>query len=145
MPLAFTGGLLALILTGQELSVLAMLGFVLLAGVVVNNGIVFVSCVNELRLDGMPKQEALVQAGKMRMRPILMTALTTILSMSTMALGIGTGAEMGQAMAIVVIGGLTYATVLTLVIVPVIYDLLNRKKEMKRIDVGEEDGEPDEV
>ena len=62
-----------------------------------------------------------------------------------MALGIGTGAEMGQAMAIVVIGGLTYATVLTLVIVPVIYDLLNRKKEMKRIDVGEEDGEPDEV
>lgn len=145
MPLAFTGGLLALILTGQELSVLAMLGFVLLAGVVVNNGIVFVSCVNELRLDGMPKREALVQAGKMRMRPILMTALTTILSMSTMALGIGTGAEMGQAMAIVVIGGLTYATVLTLVIVPVIYDLLNRKKEIRRIDIGEEESEPDDI
>lgn len=145
MPLAFTGGLLALILTGQELSMLAMLGFVLLAGVVVNNGIVFVSCVNELRLDGMPKREALVQAGKMRMRPILMTALTTILSMSTMALGIGTGAEMGQAMAIVVIGGLTYATVLTLVIVPVIYDLLNRKKEIRRIDIGEEESEPDDI
>lgn len=145
MPLAFTGGLLALILTGQELSMLAMLGFVLLAGVVVNNGIVFVSCVNELRLDGMLKREALVQAGKMRMRPILMTALTTILSMSTMALGIGTGAEMGQAMAIVVIGGLTYATVLTLVIVPVIYDLLNRKKEIRRIDIGEEESEPDDI
>ncbi|MCD8356804.1 MAG: efflux RND transporter permease subunit [Clostridia bacterium] len=143
LPLAFTGGLLALIITRQELSVLAMLGFVLLAGVVVNNGIVFVSCVNELRLDGMPKREALVEAGKMRMRPILMTALTTILSMSTMALGIGTGSEMGQAMAIVVIGGLTYATILTLVIVPVIYDLLNRRKEMKRIDIGEEDGEAD--
>ena len=81
----------------------------------------------------------------MRMRPILMTALTTILSMSTMALGIGTGAEMGQAMAIVVIGGLTYATVLTLVIVPVIYDLLNRKKEIRRIDIGEEESEPDDI
>lgn len=145
MPLAFTGGLLGLIVTGQELSIIAMLGFVLLAGIVVNNGIVFVSCVNELRLDGMPKREALVQAGKMRMRPILMTALTTILSMSTMALGIGTGAEMGQAMAIVVIGGLTYATILTLVIVPVIYDVLNRKKEMKRIDVGDEENEPDDI
>ena len=125
----------------QELSIIAMLGFVLLAGVVVNNGIVFVSCVNELRLDGMPKREALMEAGKMRMRPILMTALTTVLSMSTMAMGIGSGAEMGQAMAIVVIGGLSYATVLTLVIVPIMYDLFNRKETMKRIDVGEDDAE----
>ena len=77
----------------------------------------------------------------MRMRPILMTALTTVLSMSTMAMGIGSGAEMGQAMAIVVIGGLSYATVLTLVIVPIMYDLFNRKEIMKRIDVGEDDAE----
>ena len=143
MPLAFTGGLLALILTGQELSVLAMLGFILLAGVVVNNGIVFVSCVNDLRLEGMEKTEALVAAGKTRMRPILMTALTTILAMSTMAMGMGSGGEMGQPMAIVVIGGLAYATVLTLIVVPIIYDLFNRKKELKRIDVGEQDGDWD--
>ena len=141
LPLACTGGLLGLLFARQELSIIAMLGFVLLAGVVVNNGIVFVSCVNELRLDGMPKREALMEAGKMRMRPILMTALTTVLSMSTMAMGIGSGAEMGQAMAIVVIGGLSYATVLTLVIVPIMYDLFNRKKTLKRIDVGEDDAE----
>lgn len=141
LPLAFTGGLLGLLIARQELSIIAMLGFVLLAGVVVNNGIVFVSCVNELRLDGMSKREALIAAGKMRMRPILMTALTTILSMSTMAMGIGSGAEMGQAMAIVVIGGLSYATILTLVIVPIMYDLLNRKKTLKRVDVGENDAE----
>ena len=139
MPLAFTGGLLALLLTGQDMSILAMLGFIILAGVVVNNGIVFVSCVNELRLDGMEKRDALVEAGKMRMRPIFMTAMTTILSMSTMALGIGTGGEMGQAMAIVVIGGLTYATVLTLFVVPIMYDIFNRKKKLQKIDIGEED------
>ena len=139
MPLAFTGGLLALLITGQEISVLAMLGFIILAGVVVNNGIVFVSCVNDLRMEGMSKREALVEAGKMRMRPILMTALTTILAMSTMAMGLGTGGEMGQAMAIVVIGGLTYATVLTLIVVPIIYDLFNRRETMRKIDVGEEE------
>ena len=139
MPLAFTGGLLALLITGQEISVLAMLGFIILAGVVVNNGIVFVSCVNDLRMDGMSKREALVAAGKMRIRPILMTALTTILAMSTMAMGLGTGGEMGQAMAIVVIGGLTYATVLTLIVVPIIYDLFNRRETMRKIDVGEDD------
>ncbi len=139
MPLAFTGGLLALLITGQELSVLGMLGFIILAGVVVNNGIVFVSCVNDLRLEGMEKRDALIEAGKLRMRPILMTALTTILAMSTMAAGVGTGAEMGQAMAIVVIGGLTYSTVLTLIVVPIMYDIFNRKKTLVRVDVGEDD------
>lgn len=139
MPLAFTGGLFALLITGQDLSVLAMLGFIILAGVVVNNGIVFVSCVNDLRLEGMSKHEALVEAGKMRIRPILMTALTTILAMSTMAMGLGTGGEMGQAMAIVVIGGLTYATVLTLIVVPLVYDLFNRRETLRTIDIGEDD------
>lgn len=139
MPLAFTGGLFALLLTRSELSVLAMLGFIVLAGVVVNNGIVFVDCVNQLRLDGMDKREALVQAGRMRIRPILMTALTTILAMSTMAMGIGTGGEMGQAMAIVVIGGLTYATVLTLIVVPIIYDVFHRGKTLRRVDIGEQE------
>lgn len=138
IPLAFTGGLLALWITGMEISMMSMMGFLILAGVVVNNGIVFVDYTNQLRLDGVEKREALLRAGKARIRPILMTALTTILAMSTLALGIGSGAEMGQGMAVVIIGGLIYATLLTLLVVPVLYDLLNRRK-MKKIDVGDND------
>ena len=123
IPLAFTGGLLALWLTGSELSIIAMLGFLVLAGVVVNNGIVFVDNINQLRLAGMDRTEAILETGRTRIRPVLMTALTTILAMSTMALGIGDGAEMTQPMAIVTIGGLTYATLLTLLVVPVLYDI----------------------
>ena len=109
IPLAFTGGLLALLITGKELSIIAMLGFLVLAGVVVNNGIVFVDTINQLRLEGMPRFEAIVRTGRTRIRPVLMTALTTILAMSTMAMAVGQGAEMTQPMAIVTIGGLTYA------------------------------------
>ena len=127
IPLAFTGGLLALWLTGSELSVIAMLGFLVLAGVVVNNGIVFVDNINQLRLAGMDRTEAILETGRTRIRPVLMTALTTILAMSTMALGIGDGAEMTQPMAIVTIGGLTYATLLTLLVVPVLYDTFRKK------------------
>ena len=127
IPLAFTGGLLALWLTGSELSIIAMLGFLVLAGVVVNNGIVFVDNINQLRLAGMDRTEAILETGRTRIRPVLMTALTTILAMSTMALGIGDGAEMTQPMAIVTIGGLTYATLLTLLVVPVLYDIFRTK------------------
>ena len=126
IPLAFTGGLLALWLTGSELSIIAMLGFLVLAGVVVNNGIVFVDNINQLRLAGMDRTEAILETGRTRIRPVLMTALTTILAMSTMALGIGDGAEMTQPMAIVTIGGLTYATLLTLLVVPVLYDIFRK-------------------
>ncbi len=133
IPLAFTGGLLALLLTGTELSMIAMLGFLVLSGIIVNNGIVFVDYVNQLRLDGMTKKEALVQAGLTRIRPIMMTALTTILGLSTMALGMGMGADMLQPMGIVTIGGLIYATLLTLFVVPCMYDLLHRK-ELKKIE-----------
>ena len=132
IPLAFTGGLLALLFTGMDLSVVAMVGFLLLAGVVVNNGIVFVDCVNQLRIGGMSKREALIETGRMRLRPILMTALTTILGMSTMAFGTGMGAEMMQPMAIVSIGGLTYATLMTLFVVPVLYDIVNGEKMKAR-------------
>ena len=132
IPLAFTGGLLALLLTGMDLSIVAMLGFLVLSGVVVNNGIVFIDCVNQLRIAGWEKKEALVEAGRQRLRPILMTALTTILGMSTMALGHGTGAEMMQPMAVVSIGGLTYATLMTLFVVPVLYDLFNGKRMKAR-------------
>ena len=138
MPLAFTGGLGALWIAGLPLSVISMLGFLILAGVVVNNGIVFVDYANQLRLEGMEKRAALIETGKTRMRPILMTALTTILAMSTMAFSTGMGAELSKPMALVTMGGLGYATLLTLFIVPVFYDLLFRKP-MKKIDVDDED------
>ena len=139
IPLAFTGGLLGLLVTGKELSIIAMLGFLVLAGVVVNNGIVFVDSINQLRLAGARRRAAIVQTGRTRVRPVLMTALTTILAMSTMALGIGQGAEMTQPMAIVTIGGLSYATLLTLVVVPVLYDVLLRKPlRAVQVDDGEE-------
>lgn len=131
IPLAFTGGLLALYLTGSELSVIAMIGFVMLAGIIVNNGIVLVDYINQLRAEGAEKKEAIIQAGKSRLRPIVMTALTTILGLSTMALGMGMGADMVQPMAIVTIGGLLYGTLLTLYVVPCIYDVLNRKNYKK--------------
>lgn len=136
IPLAFTGGLLALLLTGTELSMIAMLGFLVLSGVVVNNGIVFVDYVNQLRLSGIDKYGALILAGKTRLRPILMTALTTILGLSTMALGMGSGADMVQPLAIVTIGGLLYATLLTLFVVPCLYDVFNRRPMKHR---GEEE------
>ena len=129
IPLAFTGGLLGLLIGGMEISVISMLGFLILAGVVVNNGIVFVDYINQLRKTGMPKKEAIVLAGKTRIRPILMTAITTILGLSTLALGVGTGAEMLQPLAVVTIGGMIYATLLTLFVVPALYDALNRREK----------------
>lgn len=134
VPLAFTGGLLALYLTGSEVSVIAMIGFVMLAGIIVNNGIVLVDYVNQLRLSGMEKREALILAGQTRLRPILMTALTTILGLAGMAVAAGMGSEMMQPMAVVAIGGLIYGTLLTLVVVPCIYDILHRR-EMKKIQI----------
>ena len=131
IPLAFTGGLLGLWITGKELSVIAMLGFLMLAGVVVNNGIVFVDYVNQLRLEGRERTEALVQTGRDRIRPILMTALTTIFGLVTMALGLGSGGDMLQPLAIVTIGGLAYATLLTLFIVPAVYDIFLKKDPEK--------------
>ena len=140
LPLAFTGGLLGLVIARSTLSVVSMIGFLVLAGVVVNNGIVFVDYANQLRLDGMEKREALVETGRARIRPILMTALTTILAMCTMLFATEPGSEMMRPMAIVTIGGLSYATLLTLLIVPVLYDILFRRK-LEKIDVGEEDDE----
>ena len=132
IPLAFTGGLLALWVTGNNISLIAMLGFLVLSGVVVNNGIVFVDYANQLRQRGVRKKEALLITGKTRLRPILMTAITTIIGLSTLALGVGSGSEMLQPLAIVAIGGLIYATILTLIVVPVMYDLLNRKELITR-------------
>ncbi len=130
IPLAFTGGFFALYFSGFEIGVVAMIGFVMLAGIIVNNGIVLVDYMNQLRREGMDKKEAIVEAGKTRLRPVLMTALTTILAMSTMALGLGEGSEMMQPMAIVEVGGLVYGTLLTLFVVPCIYDAFNSNKSM---------------
>lgn len=131
IPLAFTGGLLALLFAGMEISIIAMLGFVMLSGIIVNNGIVLVDYINQLRAEGQNKKEAIIEAGVTRMRPILMTSITTILGLSVMVLGIGgmeSGAEMMRPLALVCIGGLLYATVLTLFVVPVLYDIMNGEK-----------------
>ena len=132
IPLAFTGGMLGLLVTGFEISVISMLGFVMLCGIIVNNGIVLVDYINQLRLDGMERRKAIAEAGATRMRPIFMTSVTTILGLIVMALGVGNGAEMMQPIAIVCIGGLVYATVLTLFVIPCLYDLMN-KKELKKL------------
>lgn len=131
IPLAFTGGFMGLIVADKEVSVIAMIGFIMLSGIIVNNGIVLVDYTNQLRAEGMEKRAALIQAGRDRLRPIVMTALTTILGLSTMAAGMGMGGGMVQPMAIVTIGGLIYGTLLTLFVVPCIYDILNRKKYRK--------------
>jgi multidrug efflux pump subunit AcrB len=128
IPMAVTGGLLALQLLNFHLSLIAMLGFLVLAGIVVNNGIVLVDYINQLRQEGMPKKEAITEAARTRLRPILMTTLTTVFGLMTMALGIGDGAEMLQPMAIVTVFGLLYATLLTLFFIPILYDLFNRKE-----------------
>ena len=145
VPLAFTGGLLGLLISGDQLSMVSLLGFLVLMGTVVNNGIVFVDYVNQLRLGGLGKREALIASGKTRLRPILMTALTTILSMSTMIFSRDITASMSRGMAVVVAGGLAYATLMTLFIVPVMYDILYRRTP-KQVDVGDDlDDVPDDA
>lgn len=138
VPLAFTGGFLGLLVSGSLMSVIAMIGFVMLSGIIVNNGIVFIDYTNQLVSAGYETTEALVEAGRTRLRPIVMTALTTILGLSTMALGVGSGADMVQPMAVVTIGGLVYGTLLTLFVVPCIYGLF-RKKEKARLKEGIEE------
>ncbi len=130
IPLAFTGGLFGLYLTDNPVSVIAMIGFVMLSGIIVNNGIVLVDYINQLRREGMDKKSAIVEAGKTRLRPILMTALTTILGLLPLSIGMGMGADMVQPMAIVTVGGLVYGTLLTLFVVPCIYDIFNRERDM---------------
>lgn len=136
IPLAFTGGFLALYLCGMEVSVVSMIGFIMLSGIIVNNGIVLIDYINQLRSAGVPRRDAIIQAGRTRLRPILMTVLTTVLGLVFMAAGSGTGAEMMQPVAIVCIGGLLYATLMTLFVVPAMYELLSRR-EMRHIDLGE--------
>ena len=127
IPLAFTGGFLALLLAGIEVSVISLIGFVMLVGVIVNNGIVLVDYINQLRLEGMDRREAIIEAGVTRLRPILMTSLTTILGLVVMAFGKDVGTALMQPVALVCIGGLLYATLMTLLVVPCMYDILSRR------------------
>lgn len=131
IPLAFTGGMLALLICGKEVSVVSMMGFVMLMGIVVNNAIVLVDCINRFRLEGMGMDEAIINAGSARMRPVIMTAVTTVLGLMPLAIGIGTGAEMIQPVALVCIGGLIYATLTTLIIIPVMYKIFAKKTMVK--------------
>ena len=145
VPLAFTGGMLGLKMFNQSISAMAMMGFMILMGTVVNNGIVFVDYVNQLRRKGYSKRDALIKTGKTRLRPILMTAMTTILSMSVMVFSQDAGNAMQKSMAIVVSVGLLYSTLMTLIIVPIMYDILYRHTP-KVIDVGSDlDVVPDET
>ena len=131
---------------GEQLSLISLMGFLVLMGVVVNNGIVFVDYANQLRIGGLQRQDALVATGRTRMRPILMTTLTTVLAMVTMLLSTDAGSEMGKGMAIVIIGGLSYATLMTLFVVPVLYDSFYRKPPVN-VDVGDDglDDLPDDA
>jgi HAE1 family hydrophobic/amphiphilic exporter-1 len=121
VPLAAIGAIWALFLTGHHLSVVSIIGLIMLVGIAVNNGIVLIDYINNLRRRGMKINEAIIEAGAIRLRPILMTSLTTILGLVPMSLGIGEGAELSASMGVTVIGGLTSSTFLTLVVTPVIY------------------------
>ena len=145
-PLAFTGGMIGLIIYGQQLSLLSLMGFVVLMGTVVNNGIVFVDYANQLRLGGMERRPALIATGKTRMRPILMTAMTTILAMMQMIFADDMASQMGGGMAVVIVGGLAYATLMTLYIIPIMYDIFFKRPPLE-VDIGSEnlDDVPDDA
>ena len=130
IPLALVGAVLALFLPGTTVNVVALIGVIMLAGIVVNNAIVLVDLINQLRAEGMQRTEAIVEGGRARLRPILMTTLTTTLGLLPMALGFGEGSEVRAPMAITVIGGLLVSTLLTLIVIPVVYSLIDRGAEV---------------
>lgn len=137
IPLAFTGGFIALIIAGSEISVISMIGFVLLAGVIVNNGIVMIDYINQLRTRGMEKREAILEAGRTRLRPVLMTTLTTVFAQTFMAAGTSMDAALLRPMALVTVGGLTYGTIMTLIFVPCIYDLFTSNKAVVETEIND--------
>ena len=136
IPLAFTGGFMALLIAGIEVSVVSLIGFVMLVGIIVNNGIVLVDYINQQRLAGMERREAIIDAGVTRLRPILMTSLTTILGLIVTATAKNAGTALMQPIAVVCIGGLLYATLMTLFVVPCMYDMMN-KKDLRKVDEDE--------
>ena len=136
IPLAFTGGFMALLIAGIEVSVVSLIGFVMLVGIIVNNGIVLVDYINQQRLAGMERREAIIDACVTRLRPILMTSLTTILGLIVTAVAKNAGTALIQPIALVCIGGLLYATLMTLFVVPCMYEIMN-KKELRKVNEDE--------
>jgi len=129
IPFALVGVVIALFITSKPISVIVLIGVVILAGIVVNNAILLVDCINTRRKEGMPRREAIIEGGRIRLRPIMMTTTTTVLGLLPLALGLGEGAELRMPMGITVIGGLLFSTLLTLVLVPVVYDIVEKIKE----------------
>jgi HAE1 family hydrophobic/amphiphilic exporter-1 len=125
IPLAAVGAVLALTLTNSPVSVVVFIGLIMLVGIVVKNAIVLIDRVNQLREAGVAKREAIAQGAESRLRPIVMTTLCTLIGFSPLAIGVGEGAEVRAPMALTVIGGLAVSTLLTLVVIPVVYDLLD--------------------
>jgi HAE1 family hydrophobic/amphiphilic exporter-1 len=142
VPLAITGAIWALWITGTTVNVVAYIGLIMLVGIVVNQSIVLIDAVNQARERGLPKHEAIVEAGRLRLRPILITKLTTILGLLPMALGLGEGAEVRAPMAITVIGGVLLTTFLTLLVIPVVYSVLDRKTYAAPAQLPDTDAEP---
>ena len=136
IPLAFTGGFFALLAVGIEVSVISLIGFVMLVGIIVNNGIVLVDYINQQRLAGMERRDAIIDACVTRLRPILMTSLTTILGLIVTAAAKNAGTALMQPIAVVCIGGLLYATLMTLFVVPCMYEIMN-KRELRKVDEDE--------
>lgn len=134
IPLALVGAILALFITGTTISVVVFIGLILLAGIVVNNAIVLIDLINQLRERGLDKYDAIMEGGKSRLRPILMTTLTTTLGLLPLAIGFGDGAELRAPMGITVIGGLLVSTLLTLVVIPVMYSIMDRKNYQTEMD-----------
>jgi HAE1 family hydrophobic/amphiphilic exporter-1 len=128
IPLGLIGVVWALFLTGTTVNVVAMIGLIMLAGIVVNNAIVLIDAVNQARERGLDKAAAILEAGRVRLRPILITTVSTVLGLLPMAIGFGEGAEVRTPMAITVIGGITVSTLLTLVVIPVVYSLMTRER-----------------
>jgi len=144
IPLALVGAVFSLWLTGTTLSIIVFIGLIMLVGIVVSNAIVLIDRVNQLRADGMDKRRALSEGGRTRLRPIIMTTITTLFGFLPMAIGLGDGAELRQPLAITVIGGLIFSTLLTLLVIPVLYDLIDRRVSYRRPiqDMAAVDGAP---
>jgi len=137
IPFSIVGAILGLLVTGQTLNIISLIGVIMLMGLVTKNAILFVDYANHLIDDGIEVKEALIQAGSVRLRPIIMTTMAMIFGMLPVALGIGAGAESRQSMAVAVIGGLITSTILILVIVPLVYLLISRlQKWLKKLDIG---------
>ena len=136
IPLAAVGAILALKLSGSAISVVVFIGLIMLVGIVVKNAIVLIDRVNQLREAGVAKRDAIAQGAESRLRPIVMTTLCTLIGFAPLAIGIGEGAEVRAPMALTVIGGLAVSTLLTLVVVPVVYDLLDRRSDAWYVERG---------